>query len=71
MGYHACVKMYSLAAVSALLQGGALFGAGWIGVEAARFTRKAWVGWIAGIVAALLFSFVLFYAGFPGPSSDY
>ena len=71
MSYRACVRMYSLGIVSAFLQIGALFGAGWIGVELARSTRKAWLGWLAGIAAALAFSFALFYAGFPGPSSDY
>lgn len=71
MGYRACVRMYSHASVSAVLQAGALFGAGWIGVEVARSTHRAWIGWLAGIVAALLLSFALFYAGFPGPSSDY
>ena len=71
MSYRACVKMYSLAVVSAFLQIGALLGAGWLGVEVVRSTRKTWLGWLAAIAAALLFSFALFYAGFPGPSNEY
>lgn len=66
-----CMRLSVFGAASYLLHLGSMALAIWIGVEAAKGTKRSWVGWVVAIVLILAFGVLLSWLGFESPRTGF
>lgn len=66
-----CVRGEAHSLIGMLLHVGSWAIAIWLGVEAARASKRPWVGWVVGILAVGALGFFLSWAGFELSSDEF